>query len=97
MAITIEFWKDKTTGYLKVLYDNDTYSFAEFLQTPKAGFIIHEMYKKIQYDYPVEDSGDPSDTVGKFINNHFTIADKTFDVVILGDERKCTVIFNLEK
>lgn len=97
MALTIEFWKDQAGGGMRVLFDNVTYSMEDFLRLPEASFVLKKMYDKILTDFPFEATDNEAETVGKFIHAHFSIPDRTFDVVILGDAKNPAVIFNLEQ
>lgn len=96
MAMMLEFWKNGAMRKIYVSFDSKVMSLSAFLLHPEAKAIVNLMYNKIAADYTHELKDTPLRTVGEFIRNHFLSLDKTFDVVVLGDENKRTVLFNLE-
>lgn len=73
------------------------YKLSDFMRLPESKEIIEKIYNKIARDYHYEDTGDKYETVGKFINRHFLDLDSKFDIVLLGEGEKQTVLFNFEK
>jgi hypothetical protein len=96
MAVTLEFWKSKSLNSICVNFNRETYSLRDFLLLDDAKQVVKAMYKKIEQDYTNELKDTIPATVGEFIKKHFLDYDKNYDVVILGEEPKLSVIFNIE-
>ena len=96
MAMMLEFWKNGAMRRIYVNFDRQVMSLSAFLQHQEAKVIVDMMYNKIAAEYTMELRDTPLRTVGEFIKNHFLSLDKTFDVVVLGNSEKRTVLFNLE-
>ncbi|OHD61301.1 MAG: hypothetical protein A2014_07295 [Spirochaetes bacterium GWF1_49_6] len=96
MAMMLEFWKNGAMRKIYVNFDRQVMSLSAFLQYPEAKAIVKLMYNKIASEYTSELKDTELRTVGEFIHNHFLRLDKKFDVVVLGDENRRTVLFNVE-
>ncbi|NPV01696.1 MAG: hypothetical protein HPY53_09990 [Brevinematales bacterium] len=96
MAMMLEFWKNGAMRKIYVNFDRQVMSLSAFLLYPEAKALVKLMYNKIASDYTSEIRDTELRTVGEFIRNHFLRLDKTFDVVVLGDDNRRTVLFNLE-
>lgn len=96
---SVEFYEK--SGKIRVQYNKKDFSLEEFLVLPEGKQILQKMYYKIITEYDdmikgkVKDRNNKGEVVGVFIKNYFLEPDKSYDVVILGEEE--VMKFNLEK